>query len=192
METQDCFAPWQNLLSRLETKAPDRIVVWVSASGADHVFLRMACHRLRFHHVPLAVLAVPAAAGGYAAVGAHRQADLAGFHHQLRIAGTEERGAWAAAFETILARPEPLRLIDATNQLGFHGIAHYDETLLDQCTNQWRPCARVVGQVMAEADRRNPVGDVLLASRLGHLASLGKVVLQHAKPPLPANAVKRA
>lgn len=181
--TSDAFAPWRHLLKRLKQHPPRRVLIWVSASGADYVMLRMACHWLASTNASLWQVKVPARQG-YHSVAVNPPEALVIFAPAALPITTLKAKALADEFEDIASRPEPLREVDAQNRLSFKPISVHDALILESCPQQWTLAARVIGEAMGRCDPRNGLGDVFLASRLRHLIDTGVVEADYADRPI--------
>ncbi|OHV76555.1 DUF3658 domain-containing protein [Rhizobium sp. LCM 4573] len=165
---EDVFAPWRILRERVISGGPHRVLIWASGSGADYVFLRMACHRLADTWATLMHVPVPPRDGLHA-VAVHDPQSLAGFAPDaISIPGIERRRL-AAEFETIAIRPELLRECDGSGHLRFRDLSVHDAFILENCPAEWRLAARVAGDVMGKCDPRNGLSDMFVHSRLQHL-----------------------
>lgn len=177
----DAFTPWGVLLDEIKKTPPTRIVIWTSGSGADYVFLRMACHRLADTAIPISVVRVSAShddrhnAPGHHSVAVHTPQALASY--AATAAGLTDAGrkAFAQEFDAIAGRPELLRACDASGHLVFLDISAHDDLLVKARTLEWRQANRVVGDAMGAGDPRNSPGDVFLCSRLQHLIDAGQI-----------------
>ena len=164
----DVFAPWRTLRERVISGGPHRVLIWASGSGADHVFLRMACHRLADTMTTLMHVLVPPRDGLHA-VAVHDPQSLAGFARDATVIPQGERRRLAAEFEAIANRPELLRECDGSGHLRFRELSFHDAFILENCSAEWRLAARVAGDVMGKSDPRNGMSDMFVHSRLQHL-----------------------
>ena len=173
-EWKDAFAPWHELRRRVADEKPQRLLIWTSGSGADYVFLRMACRWLIAGDVALWRVPVPPK-DGFHAVAVHTPEALTRFMPTAIAVSPVQVAAMAQEYDDIATRPELLRECDAQGHLLFKPVAAHDELLLSCCPADWALAARVVGQVMGSSDPRNPLGDMFIASRLQHLIAEGLV-----------------
>ncbi len=170
----NCFVPWRELQSVLAREPGCPVHVWHSASGAEYVFLRMACHRLAEAGHPLFAVGVPA----HGTEGLHSTAvwppeRLKEFVANAEAISTAQRQAWAQEFTDIAARPEMLRECDGAGHLHFRDMDVHDDLLLACCPYQWQTASTVVGAAMARSDPRNMLGDFFLNSRVQYLIDAG-------------------
>lgn len=168
----DAFAPWRELRRSVAVEKPQRLLIWVSESGADYVLLRMACHWLAAEDAALWRVPVPPE-GEFHAVAVHPPEALATFAPRAVAIGRAEVAAMAEEYVRVAARPELLRECDAQGRLLFKSITAHDDFILSCCPAEWTPAARVVGQAMGQSDPRNAFGDMFVASRLQHLIATG-------------------
>jgi hypothetical protein len=173
-EWDDAFASWRELRRSVATEKPQRLLIWVSESGADYVLLRMACHWLPGEDVALWRVPVPPK-GEYHAVAAHPPEALAAFAPRAVAIPRAEVTAMAEEHRRIAARPELLRECDVQGRLLFRTITAHDNFILSCCPDEWTPAARVVGNAMGRSDPRNAFSDMFVASRLQHLIAAGLV-----------------
>lgn len=170
----DAFAPWTEARARIAETAPERLVVWVSGSGADHVHLGMAARFLGDTGVPLWTVPVPP-------VGDHHGVGIQYFERLRPMIETavpldaETCRRLAEEFDAIAARPEPLRMADPHGRLTFHDLSVYDDAILGHCTAEWKKGWWVVGDTLGHADGRNPPNQFIIMARLRHLAETGRV-----------------
>jgi hypothetical protein len=189
-EWNDAFAPWHELRRRVADDKPQRLLVWTSGSGADYVFLRMACHWLLAGDVALWRVPVPQK-DGFHAVAVHTPEALTSFAPTAIVLSPTQIAAMAQEYDDIAKRPELLRECDAQGRLLFNSIAAHDDFILDFCPAEWAPAARVVGQAMGGSDPRNPLGDMFVASRLQHLIATGLVEADGPRTTLRNYRVRR-
>lgn len=179
----DAFAPWRHLQKRLSHDPPNRVLIWVSESGADYVMLRMACHWLESSNASLWQVKVPPRQGHHS-VAVHPPEALVTFARTAIPIAALEAKALADAFEDIASRPEPLRETDAQGRLLFKPISAHDALVLECCPPEWTLAARVVGEAMGRCDPRNSLGDAFFASRLRHLIEMGVIEADYANRPI--------
>lgn len=170
----DAFAPWRELRRSVAAEKPQRLLIWVSESGADYVLLRMACHWLTGEDVALWRVSVPPN-DGFHAVAVHPPEALVTFAPKAVAIPQREVAARAEEYRCIAARPELLRECDAQGRLLFRSITAHDDFILSCCPNEWTPAARAVGEAMGRSDPRNSLDDMFVASRLQHLIAAGLV-----------------
>ena len=178
--TTDPFQCWRDLQTELTIPEVCRICIWHSGSGAEYMFLRVACHWLANTVHSLFAVETPPRQGRHASAewpprGLKRLA-----RNAVSISATQ-RQAWAREFETIAQQPALLRVCDAHGELLFGTLAAYDHLLLAACTRQWQLAAVIVGRAMANADPRNTPGDAFLRFRLLHLMDAGVLDVDDAR-----------
>lgn len=189
-EWDDAFAPWRELHRSVAAEKPQRLLIWVTESGADYVLLRMACHWLAAEDVALWRVPVPPE-GEFHAVAAHPAEALATFAPRAVAIPRAEVAAMAEEYRRIAARPELLRECDAQGRLLFRPITAHDDFILSCCPDEWTPAARVVGEAMGRGDPRNSFGDMFVASRLQHLIAAGLVETDGPRKTLRDYRVRR-
>lgn len=170
----DAFAPWRELRRTIAAERPQRLLIWVGESGADYVFLRMACHWLEGEDIALLRVSVPPN-GGLHAVAVHPPEALVTFAPGAITIPQVELAAMVEEYGRIAARPELLRECDAQGRLLFKSITAHDDFILSCCPYEWMLAARVVGEAMGRSDPRNALDDMFVASRLQHLIAAGLV-----------------
>ncbi|TKT66914.1 DUF3658 domain-containing protein [Rhizobium sp. LC145] len=172
---EDVFAPWRILREQVISGGPHRVLIWASGSGADYVFLRMACHRLADTGATLMHIPVPPRHGLHA-VAVHTPQSLIGFARDATVVPEGDRRRLAAEFEAIAVRPELLRECDGSGHLRFRDLSVHDAFILENCSAEWRLAARVAGDVMGKCDPRNGLSDMFIHSRLQHL--IGEALIE--------------
>ena len=170
----DAYAEWEAVKRAVAEMVPDRIVVWTSRSGADYVFLRMAVHFLHVLDRPLWRVQVETG-DSFCAVAALPGEKLISFLPEAEEIDAETAARYTADFEAMAADPHMLRRTNAAGDLTYHDLTFYDDAIIGHCSFEWRKVIRVVGDTMGYADSLNPVGDVLIFSRLLHLVETGKL-----------------
>lgn len=168
----DLFDPWREAAGQLAADPPHRVLVWTSASAADHVFLRMAAHFLpqsSLWRVP-----VPPR-DGFNATGIHPAGSLPPLLANAVPLEPAEHARLADEFRTLAARPEPLRRLDANGALTFADISVHDAAILGHCPREWKKAAYAVGTAMMNVDEGNMLSDFFVLSRLHHLAESGLI-----------------
>ncbi len=178
--TANIFARWSDLSARCQV--PTRIILWTSASGSDHVLLRMACHFLQRSRAALWQVIVPPFEGRWEAVAAHPPEALARFAATASPLPSHIVARLAREYLQIAARPEPVRETNADGTLQYRPIDWHDPLLLDACPRHWTRAAWVVGQAMGRCDPRNSLPDMFFASRIGALVEAGKLESRTALP----------
>ena len=113
---EDAFAPWRELCRYVAAEKPQRVLIWMSESGADYVLARMACHWLAEENVALWRVPVPPK-DGFHAVAVYPPEALAAFAPEAIAIPRGEVTAMAKEYRCIATRPELLRECDATGRL---------------------------------------------------------------------------
>ncbi|HDR9511010.1 hypothetical protein C5615_32155 [Burkholderia cepacia] len=166
---------WTMLRHYLREPRFGRLCIWVCESGADHVFLRMACWHLRDSDVPLYRVRVPAPfAGECHAVSAHPPEALGRWVDRAAELGQRTRCWLSDEFVELAARPEMLRESDANGRLRFKHVTAYDDLLLNCCNHEWQTVRQVVAKAMdRHLDRRNCQADAFWGWRVQRLIEVG-------------------
>lgn len=172
----DAYAEWDGIRNAIVEMSPDRVLIWASDSGADHVFLRMAMHFLR--ETPARLWLVSVATGDhFCSVGSLPGEALMSFLPAATEIDAATARQYVAEFETIAANPAPLRMATASGDLAYHDLSFFDDAIIGYCSWEWRRVIRVAGDTMGHADNLNPPGDLLIFSRLLHLVESGRLEL---------------
>ncbi|WP_050462513.1 DUF3658 domain-containing protein [Herbaspirillum autotrophicum] len=176
----DPFQCWRDLQTELSTLESCKLFIWHSGSGAEYMFLRVACHWLANTVHPLFAVEAPPRRGRYATAEWPPSGLKRFVRDAVSIAATQ-RQTWACECEAIAQRPELLRICDAHGKLLFRDLSEHDHLLLAACTRQWQLAGIVVGQAMANADPRNSLGDAFLRYRLLHFVDTGLLEVDDAR-----------
>lgn len=172
----DAYAEWDVIREAIVEMNPDRVLIWTSDSGADHVFLRMATHFLR--EAPARLWLASVATGDhFCSVGSFPGEALMSFLSAATEIDATIARKYVAEFETIAANPAPLRMATASGDLAYHDLSFFDQAILGYCSREWRRVVQVVGNTMGHADNLNPPGDILIFSRVIHLVETGRLEL---------------
>ncbi len=174
----DYFAPWRELQSMFESTRDHgetyRIYIWHSASGAEYIFVRMACHWLADSGHHLYSVAVPALDGVHATAAWSPKQLKRQIVNAVPILPSVRR-QWSQEFTAIAARPEMLRECDEAGLLHFREMHVHDDYLLTYCPAQWCKAAKVVGEANGHADPHWVNCNAFWNSRLLHLIDTGRV-----------------
>lgn len=170
----DAFDRWRVAVSEIGAINPERIIVWVSRSGSDIVFLSMVAYFFTDLASKLWVNFVQAP-DGFQGVGILSEEQLRQFLTTARPITADEASVLRSDFLTYAQRPEPLRLADANGKIKFCGDDHFDRDLLGHCSREWTRAPYVIGSTMGNGDPLNPVGDLFLLWRVRCLVDAGKL-----------------
>lgn len=170
----NAFRRWGKLLRRLSKSPVKRIFIWVSGSGTDYVFLRMACWWLEAVTNDVYVIRTPTNDGRYHTA-EYPPKELVPMQDTMEFMPPSERAKLSREYEAIVQRPEQLRECDATGTLHFRGLDYHDPLVLASCSTTWENAARVVGRAMGDGDPINSLSDSFLSTRLEHLIQQGLV-----------------
>jgi hypothetical protein len=169
----DAFAPWLELIERLDRDRHDAVVIWTGENVSEATFLAMACDRLAGRAEPVAQVTVPGKHGrNYVAV--HAPEELRTMFGSWRVLGDAERAALAQDFTRIRQETGLLRRWQDGQIIGI-AIDHYDGLLLEACSSQWTLAARVIGIAMGHCDPANALSDLFFSSRLQALIAAGQI-----------------
>lgn len=170
----DAFAPWRQLLSRLQESPVDRLVIWAGLDGNDFVFIRMALHWLAQVPVNVLLVQVPAFMGYYG-IGVYSAEMLAPLLSRALLLNAAERSRLAGQYQVIAAHPGLLRECDDDGVLQFRELSFHDDLVLAMCTRRWQGAVRVIGQSMGHSNPRNSLGEAFISSRLKYLIDSGQI-----------------
>ncbi len=170
----DAFSIWRETAARIREIAPDRVLVWVSRSGSDTVFLSMVARFLADTGAELWRVRA-GAPDGFQSVGSLSSDMLAEFVGTETLIEADELRQLATDFETYASRPEMVRLVDAGDAISFNNEDCFDQSILSQCSHEWARAAYVIGHTMGNCDPLNPIGDLYLVWRLEQLIDAGLV-----------------
>jgi hypothetical protein len=173
----DAYLEWDAIRKTIAESTPDRVLIWTSDSGADHVFLRMAAHFLRDAQSPLWLAHVDTG-DHFCAVGSISGEVLLSFLPAATRIDAATVSRYDAEFETMAGIPMPLRMATADGKLTYHDLSFFDDAIVGYCSPEWRRVALVVGNTMGHADNLNPPGDILIFSRLLHLVRTGTLEME--------------
>ena len=170
----NAFRRWGKLLRRLSKSPVKRIIIWVSGSGSDYVFLRMACWWLEAVPIDLFVLRVPAKDNCYHTA-EYPPGELASMMDRVQLLPLSERAMLSREYEYIARQPELLRECDTEGKLLFRALDFHDPLVLRSCSRTWKKAAYVVGKAMGNGDPKNVNSDIFLSSRLEYLIERGLI-----------------
>jgi len=172
----DAYAEWDVIREAIVEMNPDRLLIWTSDSGADHVFLRMATHFLCDYQTLLWCVHVDSG-DHFCSVGSLPGETLLAFLPTATRIDAATARAYEAEFEAMAANTGVLKMATAEGGLTYHDLAFFDQAIVGYCSGEWRKAVQVVGNTMGHADNLNPPGDILIFSRLLHLVKTGKLEL---------------
>ena len=185
----DAFAPWREMLRRVESEKPGAILIWSGDNVSEATFLAMACLWLLDRPEPQQrIILTGTDAGCY--VAEHAPAELASMAESARELTSAERNSLAEDFSRIRDETGLLRRWANGRILGIPED-HYDSMLLASCPERWTPAARVVGRAMGACDRHNRMSDLFFASRLGALIGAGHIEADAPRTRLRDYGVRR-
>jgi len=172
-----CEMSWTMLRHTLREPQFSRLCIWVSESGTDHVFLRMACWNLQEFDIPIYRVRVPVPfAGECHAVAAHPPEALGRWADRAAELGWRTRRWLSDEFVKLAAHPDMLRESDANGRLRLKHVTAYDDLLLNCCNHEWQTVHQVVAKAMdRHLDRRNCQGDAFWGWRVQRLIEVGRV-----------------
>lgn len=172
----NAFSEWATIKEAIVDTNPDRVLIWISDSGADHVFLRMASHFLGDCGTQLWQVQVKTG-DHFCAVGSLPGETLLSFLPSARKIDSGSIKRYADEFDAMAANPHLLRMATPEGHLTHHDLSFFDDAILGYCSSEWRRTMHVVGDTMGHADNLNPPGDLLIFSRLLHLVRAGMLQL---------------
>jgi hypothetical protein len=172
----DAFSPWLELEERLDGDRYDTVMVWAGENVSEATFLAMACHRLTGRPEQIVHVAVPGKHGrNY--VAAHAPEELSAFFDSQefrRRLSDATRAALAKDFARIRDETGLLRRWQQGKVIGIP-VDHFDGLLLQACSAEWVPAARVIGKAMGHCDPANSLSDLFFNTRLLALITAGKI-----------------
>lgn len=188
-EQTDAFAPWLELIERLERGRHDAVVIWTGENVSEATFLAMACDRLAERSERIVKITVPSKHGrNYVAV--HTPEELRSFFASWCSLSDEERAGLAQEFARIRKDTGLLRRWQHGRLIGI-AVDHYDGLLLKACGTQWSPAARVIGIAMGRCDPANSLSDLFFGARLKALIAAGEIRADGPQNSIRYYAVKR-
>ncbi|MEJ2308398.1 MAG: DUF3658 domain-containing protein [Gammaproteobacteria bacterium] len=163
----DAFAPWRDLVARIENEKIDTLVIWGGENVSETTFLAMSCWWLR--HRPERMLRVPvsgAHGGHYTPM--HMPSELADKFRSARELSDSQRTNLAVEFLRIRDETGLLRRWDE-GRITDIPLDRYDPLLLESCSADWTTAARVIGSAMSRCDGHNLMSDLFFSCRLQRL-----------------------
>lgn len=165
----DAFAPWHALENDVQTAKPD-VAIWAAGNASEGVLLAMTCWWLR-RGVARLHLVEP----GYGRhLGRHSPSELAALWQKVRLMTAAERADHTRLFEQLRDAPSQRRQW-AGDHVEAVPNSTFDSLLTAEIKSEWSPAIDVVGRAMREADPRNGLSDLYLASRLQRMIKNGSV-----------------
>ena len=172
-DKKDAFAPWQELIARLDRDRHDAVVIWTGENVSEATFLAMACDRLAGRPEPIAHITVPGKHGrNYVAV--HAPQELRAFFDSWHVLSDAERADLAQDFARIREETDLLRRRQDGQIIGIP-MDYYDGLLLEACSNEWTLAARIIGIAMGHCDPANSMSDLFFSTRLQALLAAGEI-----------------
>lgn len=172
-DTLDAFAPWLELIERLDRDRHDAVVVWTAENVSEATFLAMVCDQLAGRPEQIVHVTVPGSHGrNYVAV--HAPKELRAFLESWRALSDAERAGLAQDFARIRDETGLLRRWQQGQLIGIP-MDHYDGLLLEACGARWSLAARVIGIAMGLCDPANSLSDLFFSTRLQALIAAGEI-----------------
>jgi hypothetical protein len=186
----DAFAPWRELIARLDAEEPEAVLIWSGDNVSEAIFLAMACWWLRQRREPVLRVAMPGQDGRHH-VATYAPAELTELYRTRRELKEAERVALSEDFVRIRDENGFLRRW-VNGQIVGVPADRYDRLLLNACSSNWLPAPRVVGAAMGRCDRHNLMSDLFFASRLQALIEAGRIEAEGVRDRLRDYAVRLA
>ena len=188
-EQTDAFAPWLELIKRLDRDRHDAVVIWTGENVSEATFLAMACDRLAERSEQIVQFTVPGNHGrNYVAV--HAPEELRSFFASWRSLSDKERAGLAQDFARIREETGLLRRWQHGQLIGI-AVDHYDGLLLKACGARWSLAARVIGTAMGHCDPANSLSDLFFSTRLQTLIAGGEIRADGPQSSIRYYAIKR-
>jgi len=162
----------------IQDKNAERVVIWTSNCGNDHIFLRMCVWYLQNSDLDTWCVTVPPRDNildPFQSVALFRPENLSPLiKTAIRLNGKVQIQL-KVEFENYISNPAPLRILEADVSISFHELSYFDKHLLLQCSISWQKASRVVGRAMGQFPPRNPMGDLIFLLRLRALIDAGRI-----------------
>lgn len=126
----DAFARWRSTVRDIQALRPERVLVWVSRSGADIIFLSMVAHFFAHSRLELWEVRAPPL-GGIEGVGLYPEDRLALLLPSARRMDQAELTRLESDFQNYSSRSEHLRIADRDGVINFHREDYFDNDILD-------------------------------------------------------------
>jgi len=188
-DVTDAFAPWREVVERLEDEKLEEIAIWSGDNVSEATFLAMACWSLAGRPERVLRVAMPGN-DGRCHVAAHTPAELADFFVSRRELTDVERANLAKDFQRIRDETGLLRGWEDGWIIGLP-IDRYDPVLIGSCSPTWTPAPRIVGTAMGRCGERNAMSDLFWTSRLQVLIDSGRIEADGPRHRLREYAVRR-
>lgn len=169
----DAFAPWHALADRLAADPSRVVVVWGGHNVADDTLLALTCWWLRDRPGCVMRVAVPGGDGRHN-VPMYDPTELAKLYDLCEEIPRAEREWLAQDFLRIRAETGTLRRWQSGRIVGVPAD-RYDPLLIECCTVDWMPAARVVGKALGRCDEHNLMSDLFFDGRLRVLVDQGRI-----------------
>jgi hypothetical protein len=189
-DVTDAFAPWREMIERLDDERPQAVYIWSGDNVSERVFLAMASWRLTGRPESVLHVALPGTDGRHY-VAAYTPAELADQFALSRELTGAERAALAEDSERIRDETGLLRRWEDGQIIGVP-VDRHDPWLMDACTTDWTHAPRIVGMVMGWCGERNPLSDLFFSSRLQTLINSGRLEADGPRRRLRDYAVRLA
>jgi Protein of unknown function/Domain of unknown function (DUF1835) len=189
-DLDNAFAPWQELVERLDRDSPDAVVIWAGENVSEAILLAMTCDRLAKRPEPLLLVTVPGKYGrNYVAV--HAPEELTEFYAIRRVLSHTERARLAQDFVRLRDHTGLLRRWEDGRVIGVP-VDYYDSLLLDACGAEWNMAAHVVGMAMGRCDAANSLGDIFFSTRSRALITADRIAADGPRSALRYYSVRRS
>ena len=189
-DVTDVFAPWREVIERLDEEKPGAILIWSGGNVSEATFLAMACWWLAGRPERVLRVAVPGNDGRHH-VATHTPAELADLFPSQGALTDAERLSLAHDFLRMRRETGLLRRWEDGRVIGVP-VDRYDPVLMESCSPTWTPAPRVVGTAMGRCGERNAMSDLFLTSRLQVLIDSGRVEADGPRHRLREYAVRLA
>jgi len=166
----DAFEPWRALMASIDEGQPE-VVVWGGDNVSDAIFLRMTCWWLGNRPVRLRRVTVPPKEHVHY-LPVHTPVEIAALYATAQNVSDDERALYAEDFLRIHEEASQLRRWEAGRIISVP-MDLYDALLLEVCTTEWVPAARLVGTAMSRCDGHNLMSDLFFCSRMQRMIDEG-------------------
>jgi len=180
MSKKAIFSP-EKLKLIIQSHNAERVVIWTSNCGSDHIFLRMCVWYLQNAGVDLWCVTVPPKDNildPFQSVALFQPEKLRPLIKTATRLDEKVQNQLKVEFESYISNPAPLRLLEANGSILFQELSYLDQHLLLQCSMKWQKAARVIGGAVGYFDPRNPMGDLIFLLRLRALIDAGRIDAQ--------------
>lgn len=182
-DNPDITGDEENFWPQIFGKVASR-VVWVSRRSADEYCAFLEYLR-RLDDLPTHVIDTTEARGCdgkfHRSTGSIPNAQIPDLLDSVRLLTVEERASYRALWQRLQAENSDLRTVTSNLTLQSAPMSFYDEALLSFMGEEWKPMARVLGDVL----QRENVHDAFLVARLYELEGAGFLVMRDGGRRLP-------